>query len=296
MRALTELERLCGEMSTRRLYICGLALVAGIGLVDYLTGPEISVSILYLIPIALLSWYAEKPAGYVLCLVSAVIWFGIDQITNHAYSQEWISFWNALVRLMFFLSTAWLLMTVKSYLAREYALLRIDKLTGAKNALAFRDEMRGLLKLAARHGHPTALACLDLDHFRRVNDAMGDAEGDRILQTIVMALTLSGRSTDVVGRMGGDEFAILLPETGLAGARQVFDKLRAHLGNLAADRGWPIGISFGVAVFPENPPTAAEAMKTAEALLARAKAETPGGVLYEVVAAKSPPRPVSRPA
>lgn len=295
MRALSEIERLCGDMSTRRLYLCGLVLVAGIGLIDYLTGPEISVSILYLIPIALVSWYAEKPAGFVICVVSAVTWYGIGQISNHAYSQEWISMWNALVRLMFFLSTAWLLLTVKSHLAREYALLRIDKLTGAKNAPAFREEIKVLLKLAARHGHPTALACLDLDQFKQVNNAMGDAEGDRILQTIVMALTLSGRSTDVVGRLGGDEFAILLPETDLAGARQVFDKLHAHLGNLAVDRGWPIGISFGIAVFPENPPNAAEALKTAEALLARAKAETRGGVLYEVVA-RSPVRPVSQPA
>lgn len=282
MRVLTELERLCGSMSTWRLHVCGLALVAVIGAIDILSGPEISISVFYLIPIALVSWYAEKPAGYTLSVASAMTWFVIDFFSNISYSAQWISAWNAVVRLLFFLLVAYLLSTLKSYFAREYALLRIDQLTGAKNSQAFRDEIRFLLKLATRHQHSTVLACLDLDNFKQVNDTKGEAEGDRILQTIVMALTLSGRSTDVVGRLGGDEFAILLPETDLAGARFAFDKLHARIQKVTADRGWPIGISIGVAVFPDAPPNVVDALKYAESLLQRAKREHRGQVVYEV--------------
>lgn len=271
-------------MSTWRQHVCGLALVAVIGAIDIITGPEISISFLYLIPIALMSWYAEKPAGYTMSVASAITWFVIDLLSNISYSEQWIFAWNGVVRLVSFLLVAYLLSTLKSYFAREYALLRIDQLTGAKNSQAFRDETRFLFKLAARHKHSTVLACIDLDNFKQVNDTMGEAQGDRILQTIVMALTLSGRSTDVVGRLGGDEFAILLPETDLAGARLAFDKLHARIHKVTSDRGWPIGLSIGVAVFPEAPPNVVDALKYADSLLNRVKQENRGQIVYEVFA------------
>ncbi len=282
MNPIVELEKRCASLPPWRLYAWGLALVALIGLFDYFTGTEISVSVAFLIPVALVAWCGKKPAGYLFSIVAALTWLFVEIISNHAYSQGWIAFWNALVRFLFFLVTAHLLTTLRTYLDREYTLLRIDRLTGAKNAQAFREEIRFLLRLAARHRHPTALACLDLDHFKAVNDALGHEEGDRILQTIVMSLTLFGRATDVVGRLGGDEFAILLPETDLAGARHAMDKLHDRVGKTIADQGWPIGISMGVAIFPEQPPNVAEALKFADALLQRVRRERPGGVIYEV--------------
>lgn len=288
MSLLNELELRCEGLSTRRLYFCGLALLAVVGIVDFITGPEISVSILYLIPVALVSWYAEKPAGYVISIASAVVWLVIDQVSINSYSNPLIASWNGLVRLMFFSLTAYLLLTLKSYLGRESVLLRIDKLTGAKNAQAFRDEMRFLLKLAARHQHPITLAYLSLDNFKQANASLGEEEGDRILQTIVMALTLSCRSTDVVGRLGGDEFAILLPETDLAGAKTTFDKLHDRIRAILEDQGWSVGLSAGVAVFPEQPPNVAEAMQYAASLLRRAKTEAAGKLVYEVFPESKP--------
>lgn len=282
MSLLNELELRCGALSTRRLYSCGLILLAVVGIVDFITGPEISVSILYLIPVALVSWYAEKPAGYVISIASAVVWLVIDQVSINSYSHALIASWNGIVRLMFFLLTAYLLFTLKSYLGRESVLLRIDKLTGARNAQAFRDEIRFLLKLAARHQRPTTLAYLSLDNFKQANATLGEEEGDRMLQTIVMALTLSCRSTDVVGRLGGDEFAILLPETDLAGAKTTFDKLHDRIQGILEDQGWSVGISAGVAVFQEQPPNVAEAMQYAASLLRRVKAENVGKLIYEV--------------
>lgn len=272
----------CGALSTRRLYLCGLALLVVVGIIDFITGPEISVSILYLIPVALVSWYAEKPAGYIVSIAAAVVWLIIDQVSINSYSNALIASWNGLVRLMFFSLTAYFLFTLKSYLGRESVLLRIDKLTGAKNAQAFRDEIRFLLKLAARHQRPVTLAYLSLDNFKQANATLGEEEGDRMLQTIVMALTLSCRSTDVVGRLGGDEFAILLPETDLAGAKTTFDKLHDRIQAILEDQGWSVGVSAGVAVFQEQPPNVAEAMQYAASLLRRVKTENAGKLIYEV--------------
>ncbi len=278
---MNELERRCGDLPVWRLHSWGLLLVAVIGLIDFLTGPEISISVLYLIPVGLLAWCASKTSGYALSVVAALVWLLADASSNHSYTQEWIVYWNALVRFVFFLVTAHLLATLRLYLDREMSLLRIDRLTGAKNAMAFKDEIRFLLRLAARHQHSITLAYLDLDHFNVVNGSLGHEEGDRILQTIVMSLTLSGRATDVVGRLGGDEFAILLPETDLAGARHALDKLHDRVSKTIADQGWPISLSMGVAVFPENPPNVADALKFADTLLQRVKREQPGGVIYE---------------
>lgn len=95
---LLELETFCRNRTAAQHYLCGLVLIALIGATDFASGPEISFFIFYLIPIALISWYGERPAGYVLALVSAVTWFVVEKSTHPTYSQEWIPVWNATVR------------------------------------------------------------------------------------------------------------------------------------------------------------------------------------------------------
>jgi diguanylate cyclase (GGDEF)-like protein len=125
-----------------------------------------------------------------------------------------------------------------------------DSLTGALSRRAFQAEAARARDLASRHQHQLSCIMFDLDHFKAVNDTHGHGVGDLVLRAAVDMCRNELRAADVIGRMGGEEFAVLLPHTGLAEALAVAEKLRAAMAkvNVEADRGTVrVTASFGVA-------------------------------------------------
>jgi diguanylate cyclase (GGDEF)-like protein len=102
-----------------------------------------------------------------------------------------------------------------------------DNLTGALNRRAFKEEASRILSLATRHQNDVACITLDIDHFKKVNDAHGHAAGDEALKLVAAACKEQLRGGDLMGRLGGEEFAILLPHVDKEGALTVAEKLRA---------------------------------------------------------------------
>jgi len=99
-------------------------------------------------------------------------------------------------------------------------------LDGEVKARAFRGEGQRLAALASRHGHPLTCAVLDIDHFKAINDRYGHAVGDIVLAATVDACRKSLRGSDTIGRIGGEEFGILLPYTGVGDGMAVLEKAR----------------------------------------------------------------------
>ncbi len=97
-------------------------LIVLVGLVDYLTGTELSFSIFYLIPVSIVAWYRSNLNAVLASIISAIIWFAIDLLGGHIYSTPFIPYWNASVRLGFFLIIAYLLKSWKNSLAQELEL------------------------------------------------------------------------------------------------------------------------------------------------------------------------------
>jgi len=128
-------------------------------------------------------------------------------------------------------------------------LARIDELTGLYNRRAFYEFGELMLHQCRRNQSACALILLDIDHFKRVNDNYGHATGDAALRDVANRLTESLRKTDISGRIGGEEFAILLPGTRLDRAAEVAEKLRQHIEEARVQfLGIDLGItaSFGV--------------------------------------------------
>lgn len=126
-----------------------------------------------------------------------------------------------------------------------------DGLTQVWNRIELRRRAERELGLAQRHLQDTSVILLDLDRFKHINDSWGHPAGDRVLVAVAGVLRRSVRSADEVGRLGGEEFIILLPQTDLASAAQLADRLRGELTRLVCPPvELVISASFGVASLP----------------------------------------------
>jgi len=124
-----------------------------------------------------------------------------------------------------------------------------DQLTGAFNRLHFDAHLEHMMRQAQRFASPLRLRLLDLDHFKRVNDEHGHHVGDRVLCRLVDSIAGTLRSTDILARWGGEEFAILAPETDLPGALHLGEKIRSCIAETAFEPVGPITLSCGVAQY-----------------------------------------------
>jgi diguanylate cyclase (GGDEF)-like protein len=122
-----------------------------------------------------------------------------------------------------------------------------DELTGVYNRRFFEERMPAELSNAQQQQYPLSLALLDIDHFKGINDTYGHAVGDKVLHKLGFLLKTNLRKGTVVARFGGEEFAVILPNTVLHTAHFTMDAIRKLIeSNIATDDGKPITISIGV--------------------------------------------------
>jgi diguanylate cyclase (GGDEF)-like protein len=148
-----------------------------------------------------------------------------------------------------------------------------DELTGLANRRSFQETLEAELRRAERFGNALALVFADLDDFKRVNDRFGHGVGDEVLRAFADVLRHRVRSIDQAARLGGEEFAILLPETDAAGAESLAESLRVATSRLAIPVGSSfvhVTASFGVAAYPDVV-NADELMTSADLALYTAK-------------------------
>ena len=149
-----------------------------------------------------------------------------------------------------------------------------DPLTGVGNYRMLSVRVPQELRRHHRYGHELVLFVIDLDDFKRINDSYGHQRGDAVLQDVGLALMAGVRDHDIVVRQGGDEFAVVAPETDRLAAEQLGDRLAAAVGRISAD-GNPVGCSMGSARFPEDADTLEGLLAAADARLRGAKGDKP---------------------
>ncbi len=260
------------KMYSKFLWITSCFLLAiFIGVIRYLTGPELALSLFYLFPITAVTWKVGRWAGIFLSLISAGSWLAADLMMLNNFSKVIIPFLNETFRLVVFLIITCILFELKKSLERQKALARTDPLTGILNRRAFFELANLELKKASRFQYPLSVMYIDVDNFKNVNDRFGHNTGDLLLRAVAENIRKNIREIDIIGRFGGDEFCILLSETGAKSAHAVATKLQKKLLDLVDKNHWPVTFSTGVVTYEKIPGSVEEMVKEADTVMYSAK-------------------------
>ena len=146
-----------------------------------------------------------------------------------------------------------------------------DHLTGLANRRRFERQLEREVGRVQRFGHPFSLLMLDIDHFKELNDDFGHDAGDEAIRRISKVLREGTRGIDLAARIGGEEFAVLLVETGKEAGLEVAERLRGAIKQMEIPRARQITASFGVAECPTDAQTAPDILKAADIALYEAK-------------------------
>jgi diguanylate cyclase (GGDEF)-like protein len=272
-------------MRTRRwaLLVLSLLGVVVIGLANYFVEAAVRIDLwaLLIVPISVVAWtYSLR---FSLAFAS---FLGIVGTVSNGIAERF-TVASATGEVVLLVASFLFAAVVVSYLAatltRQTHLASFDALTETVNTTSFDEIVGRELARGKRYDRPTTVAFLDVDNFKKINDAHGHQVGDDALQCVATAMRQQVCGTDTVGRLGGDEFGILLPEASEQAARVVLDRIQTRVRELAAENIWPISVSIGATTVAgaRSDVTVDEVIKHADDVMYRVKSATKDGVLIE---------------
>lgn len=245
----------------------GILLVIVLGAIDYLTGPEWAFSSFYLLPIGLVAWCVGSKWGVIVSALSGLTWLAADLGAGHVYSHPFIPYWNMLVRLSSFVVVTYALAQLRMVLDKEKNYARQDFLTGAANSRNFMETAVLELEKARAGGQAVALAYIDLDNFKGINDTFGHSTGDQLLRMVADTIKENLRVGDMVARLGGDEFGVLLPGATEESCLSAMKRMQEHFIREVKSKKWPVSFSMGLVLFEKFPDSVDEMIKRADNLM-----------------------------
>jgi diguanylate cyclase (GGDEF)-like protein len=270
-----------------------LGVVAAIGGLDAAVGPRLLFAPLLAIPVALAAWRAGARHGLVTALGASAARIA-SELAWHPFDVA--AAWNAVTWTSGFVALAHFVATARSrreavaalearvgeLIQVEHSFARTDPLTSLCNRRAFIDALQQAEARSRRSGGALAVARLDVDGFRALNDIYSRADGDQLLRAISTSLSLTTRMGDLAARLENDEFAILLYGCGPDDAQRVGQRLVAEVAELG--RAYPesrVTASVGIACFASPGPDPDEMMRLAGSALRRARDSGGNAVLVE---------------
>jgi diguanylate cyclase (GGDEF)-like protein len=262
-----------GRVRDFLVVLLGIAVVAGVACLDYAAGAKLLLSIFYLLPVMMVAWWTGSTLyGLLIALASAAAGPVVAYLLDFRAVSLAVSLWNNGVRLTVFCVVLYLLHRTRRLNARLEEMALSDELTGLVNLRAFRQIAAQEIERSARYDHELSLAYVDIDHFKDINDGRGHGEGDRVLQALAGVAKATARTSDTVARIGGDEFVVLMPETGAEAAGVVVTRLLEVVPKGVGREGVPVTCSIGLASFREAPASVELMLAAADQLMYAAKA------------------------
>lgn len=258
----------------------GIGSIGLLGIVDTLTGNEITFSLFYMAPIVVVTWAVHQEAGLFMSLLSALTLLGAEVASGQTYSSPSIYVWNTLIRAVFYVIVTYLVAELHKARREEQLAARTDFVSGAANARHFHELLQMEINRIHRYPHPVTVVYIDIDNFKLVNDLFGHKIGDEVLRSIATELKVQLRRTDIVARVGGDEFALLLPSTHQPEAKVVISKVQTNLVETMKQRNWPVTFSMGAVTCVSPPHSPEQLLNMADELMYQVKNSTKNDVRF----------------
>jgi diguanylate cyclase (GGDEF)-like protein len=258
----------------------GLFIIIILWFIDLFLDYRISFSIFYVLPVILVTWNSGYKAGLIFSFLCSCLWFIAAYISGSTHYPIPILIWNSIVRLSFFIIISYTINIFKE----ERKNARFDFLTKIPNRRYFSELFRAEIYRSVRYGHPLSIAYMDIDNFKTVNDKLGHQTGDNLLKIVSKTIKNNVRSTDIVARLGRDEFVILLIETTENPALELIQKVQNELLRVVKKKAYLVTFSFGLVTFMKFPKTAREMLKIADDCMYKAKKEGKNKIAIRVMA------------
>lgn len=239
---------------------------------------DLPVALLYVVPVVGVASAGGMRAGLLAAGLAGTIRLTADLWSGAAFSNPAVPWFGLAIALTVYALAAWSAASLVARAASERELALTDPLTGLGNRRFFQDIAQFELSRSRRYHRPLSLAYIDVDRFKQVNDTRGHEAGDTLLRVIATEAMSALRTSDVVARVGGDEFAMLLPETPLGGAEIAVEKLRERLVTAASSAGFDVGFSIGVVGCDGGESSFDELLHAADAVMYAAKRQRRGAM------------------
>lgn len=283
MKGAVDLFRRVMHLRRRVALVVGMVLFVAIAIIDSAAPLEMSVHSLFLLPILLVAWNVGAFWAVTFAIISGVVVMANGLVFGHPYASTLLLVLSSLLRSgVYVLVALAIAKLIRELYDRECTLSRTDFLTGLPNRFAFYDVVGWELERQRRFGRPLSVIYLDCDNFKQVNDELGHRVGDLLLKTVGEEISKSLRQTDLAARLGGDEYAVLLPETSGEAALGVAEALRKDLDEVMRAHGWGVTFSIGVVGFEVPAPGVDQLIEIADRLMYRAKHAGKDRVAYDV--------------
>jgi diguanylate cyclase (GGDEF)-like protein len=278
---MNELEEYLHKQSRLFLATLGVVLAVLLFLVDCLN-PVLFLDFAYLLPIAVVSWYAPRWVGVAMAGCCAGAWLITGKQPLDAAAPSGVDVLNFAILFVGF--TAFSL--VVSALQRERSVNRrlalYDSGSGACTRNYFSELASAEISRAQRYGRPFTVACVNLQQNEEVHRNAGCSSEGAVLRKIARTIRANTRSSDVVGLRRDNEFVLLLPETGNESAEVVLKKLYERLAELLRKNEWGLGVGVGAVTFLRPPETVEDLLAKAERLATTVRENGIGRTIHEV--------------
>jgi diguanylate cyclase (GGDEF)-like protein len=243
-----------------------IVVTLGIGVFDWSTGSGLSVLSFYVIPIMIATWRLGGAAGLALAGLIAVQWMAVKLLdaTRPDDLRGWWLIWNWLQRMGIFFAVWFLVVQIRAVRFRQLRLLSSDPLTGVDTRQVFLRNVGTSLASARQSGQPVALLLIDVDGLRRVNARQGQQRGDLVLLNLARTLWSQAGATDSIGRLGGDEFGLLMTNVDQPGALARVAAIRQNLAQAQASQNDPVTFSTALITAWPAPAVAEDLVQRAE--------------------------------
>ena len=235
---LHQITNMLGRMPKSLLFGLCMAIIALFGYIDYKFGYEISITVMYLLPILVVSWHIGIKSAFVASLFSAITWFLADVHSGHRYPSILYPLWNSGIKLSIFMMVMFIIRKLRLELELIKDLSMTDPLTGCRNRKFLYTALGNELERSRRTNAPVTIAYLDLDNFKQINDTRGHKTGDEVLKTVSGCIAAGIRTIDSISRIGGDEFVILLVDVSPGEARTILRRILTALKKTLHQHGF----------------------------------------------------------